>query len=324
MHYKAMLYCVVTLRCFGIHAMEQSTSENKLHLTVFSSSEDHRYPIVIPEELVIPILKNLIALDYVQTKKISLISMRCRSFVKEYNAIGEQIVTLSKKMNGLEEIKMICASRQYADVNYVSGVPSKYGKLRHYMSALMCASYFGNVELAQWLVDNGADVEKRSRCTQSKYKPYIYPPLFFSLHNLASFQNINPKIECLMALCRAGTDVNQVYGLHGNTILHNAAVASCSSAELESTITFLINRKANVNQQNLLKETPLHKFFGCRHSYLKNENILTILMRDGKADPTIKNCQGVSSYQLAQRLSNSFGGPAYLAIMREYDTVKMK
>ena len=319
MSYKTMLYCVLTVHFFGIHAMEQSVLENKLHLTIFSSSEDHCYPIVIQEHLVIPILKNLIDPDDAQAKTISLISTQYYSFVKEYHTFGEQIVAHSKEKDGLEKIKMVCGNR-YADINYVSRKPSEYNKLRHYMTALMHATQLGNVELVQWLVDHEADVEKRSRYKQVKYKPYLYPALFFSLHDLASFQNIEPKIACLMALCRAGTDVNQVYGLYGNTILHNAAVASCSSAELESAITFLINQKANVNQQNFLKETPLHQFFGCRHSYLKNENILTILMRDGKADPTIKNCLGVSAYQLAQRLSNSFGGSAYLAIMSEHDT----
>jgi hypothetical protein len=319
MSYKTMLYCVLTFHFFGVHAMEQQIPENKLHLTELSNDCP---PAVIPEEVAKRVFKELISLDYSQTKKISCISTRCYFFVKEYHTLGEQIVVYSREKDGLEKIKMVCKKNPHADINYVSGVPAEYNKLRHYMTALMHAAYLGNVALVEWLINNGADVDKRSRHKHAKHKPYLYPALFFSLHNLQSFKPIEPKIACLAALCKAGADVNQVYGLPKNTILHTATQVSGTIPGLEPTIAFLIDQNANVNQPNILEETPLHKFFGYGHSYLKNEKVLTILMQNG-ANPHMPNQQDHTAYDLARQLTTSFGSETYIAIMRAHDHVEM-
>jgi hypothetical protein len=104
----------------------------------------------------------------------------------------------------------------------------------------------------------------------------------------------NPKLEAvLLLLLGAGADVNRPDDL-GWTPLHNAVGEEGPNL---AAIEFLLNKGADPHALTPSGETPLHQvaFMRC------DPRAIYRLLRTG-IDPTIRNCEGATALDLAQRL----------------------
>ncbi|HEY5749017.1 MAG TPA: ankyrin repeat domain-containing protein [Chryseolinea sp.] len=101
---------------------------------------------------------------------------------------------------------------------------------------LLWATFYDNVALLTWLIDNGADVNHKDRNGYS------------ALH----FAGQEKRLECAKILVDNGADLD-ITDLHGNTPLWTAIFSSKDDLSL---VKFYVQRGANIDHVNKHQSTP--------------------------------------------------------------------
>lgn len=154
---------------------------------------------------------------------------------------------------------------------------------------LIYAVVYGNKEIVKSLLDSGNNINKRNYFGIS------------ALHTAVGYA----RIDIVKMLLEYGANVN-IRDYNGETPLH---IAALTGGGLESTdeqeylmiVRMLLQYGAGVNAQNNKQETPLHMAL----KYGAEE--MAKLLLSSSADPTLRNGEGLTAYDLTDKNIFSIG-----------------
>jgi len=153
------------------------------------------------------------------------------------------------------------------------------------LSAIQVASYYGSVEVVEFLIQNGVDLESQDKSGDR------------AIHTAAH----RDEAKILELLAQAGADINSKNN-KSQSALH-IAVNECNTR----TVRCLLELKANPSLQDSIGETPLHE------AITKNEDGIVQLLLEFEADISVTDTKGFSCLHHAALKGNESAVTAILA-----------